>query len=112
MLRISASPVAIPTEGTAALTADLVVNSDEVDTSASGHIPDGIGVAFSGTLGNVTPTAVGTTGGIAMATFTAGTVAGTAVVSATVDNQTVSTTIDINAPTVSANAIYLPIILK
>ncbi len=75
--------------------ASLVFNSDAVDTSAGGSVPDGIQVAFGATLGGVSPIADQTVDGGASTVFTAGLVLGTAQVSATADNATVNTPIEI-----------------
>jgi len=98
VLGISAAPNSILTYENSTLTADLTHNSNGEDTSASGHIRGGTTAAFSGTLGGVAPLTSGTINGQATSTFTAGSVAGTANVSSTVDHQTVSTNISIGNP--------------
>lgn len=97
VLNITAAPGVGTTSN---LTASLTQNSDGVDTSASGHVPDGTPVTFGGgaPFGTVAPTSTVTTSGVAMSVFTPGIVPGTATVSATVDNQTVTTTITVVLP--------------
>jgi len=90
VLGISAAPNSILPGGTSTLTADLTVNSDGVDTSALGHIPDGTNVLFNTDFGSVGSLSVikPTTNGKATATLTADAGAGVAIVSAKVNNQT------------------------
>lgn len=92
VLRLSADPeLVIVGEGASELTADLRYNSGGLDTSSQGHVPDGTHVGFAATLGTATPQITGTVDGVAHSTFSAGSVAGPAVISATVDNETVTT---------------------
>ncbi len=97
VLNISAAPGVGTTFN---LTASLTLNSDGADTSMSGHVPDGTPVTFGGgaPLGTVAPTSTVTTSGVATSVFTPGIVPGTATVSATVDNQTVTTDIILVLP--------------
>ena len=96
VLGIAADPAIISTSGTSAVRANLTFNSTGSDTSADGHVPDGIPVAFaigSGT-GSVSPGEGNVTSGANLTTFTpAGT--GTSTVSASVDGETVSTGITV-----------------
>ncbi len=91
-----------------ALTATLTHNSDGVDTSGSGYIPDGTEVAFESSVGVIDPPALTvTTMGVATATIPIDPSPGSVVISATVDHQIVTTTIHI------PNIIYyFPIIFK
>jgi hypothetical protein len=104
VLRITAMPNSIFVGGTSTLTADLTFNSSNVDTSASGFIPDGILATFAGTLGTVNPVVVGTTGGKAQTTYTAGATPGVASVTATIDNP-IGTTITVNPKLNSTTAL-------
>jgi methionine-rich copper-binding protein CopC len=75
---------------TATITADL--NHDNNGNLLSGgYLPDNLGVTFTGTVSPLSDT---TQNGVATTTFTAGSI-GTTSVSATVDGQTVSATINI-----------------
>jgi hypothetical protein len=97
VLNISASPTSIATGQTSNITARLTVNSDGVDTSGSGQVPDGTPVGFGGgaPIGTVAPASATTTSGIAGSVFTAGGLPGVATVTATVDGQTVQTGITV-----------------
>ena len=95
ILKITASPTSILVGGTSTVTADLTWNSNNVQPTG-GHVPDGIPVSFTGTLGSVNPVSASTINGITTTTFTAGYTPGSATVSAAVDGVTVSTPITIN----------------
>jgi hypothetical protein len=97
VLGISATPTAIPIGGMSAITASLRRNSDGADTSAQGFVPASTPATFGATLGTMSPGGTTFTSGLAPSTFTAGGVAGLASISATVDNQTVFTTVTIDA---------------
>lgn len=99
VLSISASSTQIDPSGTSTLTADLTHNSNNVGGFS---VPNGTAVAFGGTLGTDSPTSTTLTSGQATSLFTAGTTAGHGSGTATVDNQTVSVTIEI-LDTVSFN---------
>ena len=105
-LRLSASPTTINLGQSAILTGSLTINANDQDTAATGLVPDGIPLVFTGTLGTIQPTDTTLQDGLAPASFT-GTTIGTAVISATVDNQVVTTTIEIKS-----QLYYLPIIFK
>jgi uncharacterized repeat protein (TIGR01451 family) len=97
VLELAADPQLLVVDGgTSELTADLTHNSSGLDTSLLGHIPDGAPVAFTATLGTVMPGIAGTVDGVTTSTLTAGPVAGSSVVSATADNETVTTTVTID----------------
>lgn len=119
-LTTAASPNAIATGGTSNITSALTTNSDAVNTSGSGNIPNGTPASFAGTLGTVSPTNNTTTTGVTTTTFTAGVAAGSGSASTTVDGQTVSAPISIafscnnvtiptNIPTLRNNQISVPI---
>jgi len=78
-----------PDGGTLALIAYLTTNSDGVDISSRGSIPDGTPATFSTTLGTVgsSTTTKTTTSGVATATLTGGSTSGTAGVTIQVDGQ-------------------------
>jgi hypothetical protein len=88
VLQVTATPGSVPPGGVATVVADLTGNNAGMNTSALGHLPDGIPVAFATTAGTVTPPTGTTLSGKATATLTAGNAPGTVTVSATVDNQT------------------------
>jgi CSLREA domain-containing protein len=93
VLQSSANPSPVAAPGTAAFTADLTFNSVSTDTSAGGTIPDGTAVTFASTLGVVANPALTTSAGKATGSFSASLIGGTATLSATVDSQTVSTSL-------------------
>jgi autotransporter family porin len=66
ILTIKASPTSIPFGGTSTVTASVTLNSDGVDTSSMGHIPDGTLITITTDLGNVGSKSVmgGTVAGI------------------------------------------------
>jgi hypothetical protein len=97
-LTITAVPSILVAGQTSALTAAVTLNSDGVDTSGLGWILDGTEIALSGTLGSVAPPVVGTSGGVAGAVYTAGATLAMGSGIATLDNQTVSTPIEIVIP--------------
>lgn len=78
------------------ITGDLFENSDGVDVSDLGRVPDGIpGLFFSGPLGSVAPNMTTSVESEWQTFFTAGSVEGNTTVDLTVDNQTVQTLITI-----------------
>jgi len=92
VLSIGASSTAINVGGTSTLTAAITKNS----SGGTGFsIPNGTAVAFGGTLGTVNPIDTTTSTGTATSVFTAGSTPGAGSGTATVDNQTVSVTINI-----------------
>ncbi|NYB52465.1 MAG: right-handed parallel beta-helix repeat-containing protein, partial [Methanobacteriaceae archaeon] len=103
VLNVTANPVI--TNGNSTVTADLTHNSNGNDTSPQGHVPDGIPIDITTSLGAVT-SPVYTRNGKATLTFNSGTVtSGIANITATLDRQSVQTnvTIDKIAPTVNAS---------
>ncbi|HEU4389812.1 MAG TPA: hypothetical protein VFV34_18545 [Blastocatellia bacterium] len=96
VLGISAAPTSIAPGGMSAITASLRRNSDGVDTSAQGFVPATTPAMFGATLGTMNPVGTTYTTGLAPSTFTAGGVGGPASISVTTDNQTVSTTVNID----------------
>lgn len=109
VLSINPDPATINNGGTSTVTVDLL--HDQLGNyydPAYGHVPDGILVNLTGTLGSLNPTQLSLTSGRATSLFTASGV-GSALITATLDNQTSSTRVTINAagenstnPTVNA----------
>ncbi len=97
-LTLAAIPTTVPASGgTATLDANIFTNSVAKDLSGTGTFPSTGNVAFGATLGTVL-TPITLSGGSASSVFTAGSTQGTASVSATLDGQTVSTTVQIGNP--------------
>jgi PKD repeat protein len=97
VLGITSTPPPITSQDYA-ITANLTYDSDGISHDpALGHVPDGIPVSYAvlsaPDTGFVSPTSAGIADGISQTTFTS-TKPGTAMVSATVDNQTTSTFIE------------------
>jgi PKD repeat protein len=98
VLGIAVSPsVVTPSSYWSTVTADLNRNSDRNLISGSGHVLDGTQVDFSGAPGTVTPASAGTSFGTATGVFSPS-AGGTATVRATVDGQSVTTTLNVIAP--------------
>ena len=91
VLTASAAPAVIGPGGTAVVTADLTTDSAGGTHPASPFFPDQTPIAFSATGGTIAPASVPTASGKASSNFTS-TAAGAGTASATLDNQTVSTT--------------------
>ncbi|MGE0132507.1 MAG: right-handed parallel beta-helix repeat-containing protein [Blastocatellales bacterium] len=102
-LALAAAPPNPVVGGTSTLTASLKMNSNGVLAPCT--VPDGTPVAFAGTGGTVNPANTATSGGMAMSTYTAGNTPGAFSASTTVDNQTVSTVINVTtAPAITCPA--------
>ena len=112
VLGITATPSSITAGQTSVIRTNLTRNSAGTDTTSGGtFVPDDITNTFTVSSGSssVSPLTNGTTAGVAQTTFTpAG--AGTSIISATVDNQTVFITLTVTpAPTpVPTNSIIVP----
>lgn len=91
VLSLDVTPVVVPSGGVAAATADLHLNSDGIDTSAEGWIPNGTPVEFAASGGVMSPDTSATTAGAAVSSYTAGAAPGEFSVLATVDSETVET---------------------
>ncbi len=103
VLGITASPPNPPVNTPSTLTASLKKNSNGAVASCAA--PNGTPVSFAGTGGMVSPVNTTTSGGMAMSTYTAGNTPGVFSASTTVDNQTVSTAINITtAPAITCPA--------
>jgi hypothetical protein len=103
----SAQPTVGQNGGTVSVTAYLTGTSAGTDVSSLGYVPDAIPVNLSSTGGTLTPTIARTTGGKASSTFMAGPALGTALITATVDSQTVNRSL-----LIVPNIRYLPAILR
>lgn len=95
ILTLTAYPDKMSTGNTSHITADLTHDSSGgVHNPALGHLPDGIPVLFTTTLGSIISNAL-TSNGAAVVTLNGGLIPGIAVVNAAVDNQTVTTNVNI-----------------
>ncbi|GAB6056771.1 hypothetical protein JCM15415_20870 [Methanobacterium movens] len=96
VLNINAVPNPTHTGYTSTITTDLTRNQNGVYFNpASGHVPNGIPVQFTATLGSI-PSSSTLVSGSTSRIFTAGTTPGVATVSATVDGIQVNTSINLN----------------
>ncbi|MGB9980666.1 right-handed parallel beta-helix repeat-containing protein, partial [Methanobacterium sp.] len=94
ILTINANPNSIRRNGTSTVTAYITRNSNGIDTSSLGYLPDGITITFGNdSLGTVNPITGTTVNSQSNTIFTAKNTPGLARVSATVDGVTVYTTI-------------------
>jgi|GEM_PF-1303501 len=96
VLNISVDPTSIIVGGaaTSTITADMTKNSDDVDTSAQGHIPDGTQITFTtdkGSIGSLTVDKT-TTNGIATAALTSSNTVEAATVTASAPPHTAAVT--------------------
>jgi PKD repeat protein len=89
VLGATANPATTTLGGTSAVRANLTFDSSGADTSASGHVPDGISASFATAGGSVLPAAGTTTDGAAETTFTSA-VTGVTAVTSTVDGASAS----------------------
>lgn len=107
VLKSGAAPASVQPSGASTLTADLTSNSDGVDVSPGGTIPDGTMATFAATLGTFALATAPTSAGKASDLFTAGLAGGTASLSVSIDNQTVSSQVQIGEPlmTIDQNAL-------
>jgi hypothetical protein len=110
VLRTAVTPATISVGGTSTLTADLKWNSNAENTSLLGFfVRDGIPVTFSvATLGSVNPLSGGTLLGAAPTTFFAPFVDGTFQACATVDSETVCSSVTVEP----GFLIFLPLISR
>jgi hypothetical protein len=96
VLYLSAKPNLIKNNGISIINADLVHDSINVSHNpVNGHVPWGIVVKFKTTLGTINST-VNFINGVSHAILRSGTVDGVADISASVDHQTVSTSVIID----------------
>jgi len=95
VLNITSNTATVKKGGNVAITVNMLYDSDgNYHSPASGHLPDGADVSFTGTLGSLNPTGSTLIDGQAALVFTAN-AAGAAVVKATVDDENVQTSITI-----------------
>ena len=103
VLNVTANPTIIGNGGVSSITADLLHDSSGgYNDPTIGHVPDGIPVTFSTTLGAInSPLSI--FNGVAMATLGSGSVSGIADVSTLLDTETIhsSVTIDTIPPTLT-----------
>lgn len=99
VMDIAAAPASITTLQTSTVTSDFLQNSDGAAISGTFDFTP-TSVAFSATNGTMTPPADDLSGGAASSTFTPAS-SGIATVSASLDDETVSTTITVSAITVT-----------
>jgi hypothetical protein len=98
VLTLTADPTSIATGGaTSAITASFLLDSDDQAIDPQG-IPDDLEVAFSTSLGTIDPDADCTCAGESLTDLTSGDTPGTATVSATLDNATVTTDVEFTGP--------------
>jgi hypothetical protein len=99
VLGLSAAPTSIQTGGQSSqITADLSRNSD--GNSVPGLFAEGVPVTFATTLGTIT-SPVATQASRAISTLTSGATAGTADITAGIDNETQTTAVTITEPPAS-----------
>lgn len=92
VLTITADPTSVMVGGESTITADLLHNSN--GESVSGHVPNGIPITFTASNGTINPVSSALINSQATSIFTANTL-DIANITATVDNQTVSTNINV-----------------
>ena len=97
VLGLSLADSSLPIGSNTTATADVRFNSDAVDTSGAGALPDGTPVEFGTDGGSMSPESTGTVAGLAASMFTAGSVGGTFEVSTMVDSETVTVSVDLDA---------------
>ena len=105
VMTYSANPTTIQQGSKSTLTADFRYDSNgSFHDPALGHLPDGTPVTFTTNLGNVGSKSVVkyTIDGIATAILRGDEAAGEALTTANLDNQTLNSTVTINAATVNA----------
>lgn len=106
VLSVNADPQIIDTSGTpSTITADLLLNSDNEDTSLLGYIMDGIEALFSSLTGIFTPDTVALVDGEAESLYTSDAM-GAVDACVTIDHETVCTPLEVY------QLIYLPIIFR
>jgi hypothetical protein len=89
LLTIAASPSTITAGETATVTASVITDSNGATYPSAPFFPNSIPIIFGATDGTITPTSTVSQSGSASSNFTSNT-PGTATISATLDNQTVS----------------------
>ncbi|BDZ69941.1 right-handed parallel beta-helix repeat-containing protein [Methanobacterium petrolearium] len=94
VLTASTNATNVPVGGNLAVNVDLTHDNMGIDTSSQGHLPDGIPVYFTSSLGIVNPTNSTTINGMTSTIFT-GTTFGLSTLNVTVDYQNVNLQFDI-----------------
>ncbi len=103
VLYLSANPKLIKQNDKSLITADLVHDSNKVSHNPlNGHVPGGIVVKFTTTRGTINTT-INFVNGVSQAILSGGIAGGVAVISASVDHQTVKTSVRINSPPLITN---------
>jgi hypothetical protein len=105
VLGATATPSSLTAAGTATIQANLTYHSDGTTVSAvtgTDTIPDGTPVMFTATGGTVSPASAITAGGIATTTFTPSST-GTAYITATVDDGSVTVPVEVTPAVVFTN---------
>ena len=98
VLSIAASPSLITVGGTSTVTASVTSDSSGATHLTAPFFPNGIPIFFGATGGTITPTSAPSQSGSASSSFTS--TPSDPSVSATLDNQTVSLTIEVSPPVV------------
>ena len=96
ILKASASANSVYVSNTATITGTIIFDNN--NANSQGYVPNGTPVTFTvvpSNAGSVSPTATVTSSGIATTTFTAGNIVTNTVVQVKVDNQVVTTTINV-----------------
>jgi hypothetical protein len=106
VLTTQSNPNTIPSNGNSIVIADLLHDSNGTfNDPVYGHVPDGIDVIFTTTLGSIS-SPLSTINGLVQSTFKGGIYAGIATVTATIGNFSVKTYVNILdtiSPTANAN---------
>ena len=92
---ISSSNNSLQVGGTSVIMVDLTHNNLGEDTIGQGHVPDGIIVDFTNTLGSVNPLTIALTNGAGTSNFDAGYTPGIAIITSWIDGYSVSEDIKI-----------------
>lgn len=96
VLSITATPSTLIPHGTSNITVDLSHNSNGTDVSSLGHVPNGLGVNFNTTIGNITPINGMIINGTFKTIFEADENLGIVIINAIIDNQTVNAQLNVN----------------
>ncbi|AEG17805.1 Ig-like domain-containing protein [Methanobacterium paludis] len=103
VLNVTVDPTTILNGGNSTVTVDLLhTNNGTIQDPTNGHVPDGIPVNFSTSVGSLNPVSTTLINGQATTTFTAN---DTALITSTIDNQTVSSSIIVDQAPSNVNVI-------
>jgi methionine-rich copper-binding protein CopC len=98
VLNVTANPSIIGKDSTSNITADLTHDFNGVyHDPANGHLPNGLSIIFTTSLGSIT-SPKSTVNGLAKTTLNGGSVGGVADVSASLDIETVNTSVTVDTP--------------